>query len=281
MPLGHPMIVQPTFHPCTREYLLSLLFLKVLLYTSKCAQLSANMSVADWTFYLYNQNNTISHDHGNETWGVYESWFKRPVENLNGMFGFVSKVWSFGHWFASAQADVNFWENNWSHILEMCGPPSDMIAENHPHISSTQLAGAIFQCFMLFEGSCGMVLSCGSVSSTCPALVISSYLCLSLIVEMCIIMAAAIDAWKPSVSNRLCSAFNSRFTITTSIYNLCFCSVSVELIFSLTCTQQCSLHLNLFFFTLTTANYIRFFFLSRNVNKMSIILWVPATRGRL
>lgn len=56
------MIVQPTFYPCTREKLLFMLFLKVLLHTSKGVQLNVNMSVPAWTsfFYTISQNNTSS-----------------------------------------------------------------------------------------------------------------------------------------------------------------------------------------------------------------------------
>ena len=37
--------------------------------------------------------------------------------------------------FCSAKADVNFCDSNWSQIQELCGPSSDMIAENRSHIS--------------------------------------------------------------------------------------------------------------------------------------------------
>lgn len=112
----------------------------------------------------------------------------------------------------SAKADVNFWDSNWSHMLELCGPSSDMIAENCPHFFYTTWR-CHFSVFYAFWRLVWNVFTCGSVSPTCPTLIISSHLYLSLIINMCILMAATIDAWKPPVSEMLYSAFYSRFMI--------------------------------------------------------------------
>lgn len=57
-----------------------------------------------------------------------------------------------------------------------------------------------------------------------------------------------------------------------------FVSLSADLITSLVWRHQCSLHFNFFYPQIRNTNY---FFPSRIVNKMSIILSVPATRGRM
>lgn len=129
-------------------------------------------------------------------WNMLESFFRKPVGNLNGMFGFVWQDWSVCRW-AALQC------KGWCEFLRQELKPHTGIARPvachgcrnlFPYF--TRRHGAIFQHFILFEGLCGMFLTCGSISPTCVALFISSYLYLSVIVisNKCIIMIAAIDA---------------------------------------------------------------------------------------
>lgn len=170
MLLGHPLIVQPTFYSCTRDWLLFLLILKVLVHA-----VSVNMSVADWTFFFH-QIYTSSHDRGNETRDAHESFFGTAVLILMARLASCERTGLFvTQQLCSAKADGNFWDNNWSHMPELRGRHLTWLQKMAPIFLLRNLT-VPFQCFMLFEGLCGMFLTCGSVSSTCPAVVISSSL---------------------------------------------------------------------------------------------------------
>lgn len=163
--------------------------------------LSGSMSVTDWTFFFH-QNNTGSHDRGNETWDAHESFFGTDVLISKARLPSCEPTGLIvTEQLCSAKADVSFWDTNWSHVPELQGRHLTWLQKMAPvflphncHFSVSCFLKACVECFS------PVVLSHQLARhSSFPAL----YLCV--IVYMRMIIAATIDAWKPLVSDVLFS----------------------------------------------------------------------------